>query len=980
MSDDDDFVSILPLQRSWSQISHPQPCKEEPSQLSLSQGNRRYGVSLSKRRKLSRLQKTPKYKGPAKSFSCSTPIIQRKNCVENFYEGGLHRTFEQKLNNEVCPICMMPWSSYECHGKSRDYHVDKCLDVDFSVLSECEAGLECHEVHENHFWNFTHKVLAELREKHKCPVPLSLSKNVKDQEDRKDLITVSKIDSINCDIKYENLAVAGPSQVGESTVITKRERIDSCNFSSKIKIEQDRVSSDEDSACSKTNESVQLFDLDDSNNETLTFTSGQKSLLGEHYPALDRLKKFGNIKQTCRELNIDNLEDPEVLDLDISSVSQIKHDTLKNYEYPVGHGETVGSQIKRSDISMNDSFSENTVIFRRSCADQNFMADFTVTETSAPDPYECSENARNVFDGLTQKSSSPSVSLLQDVTGSVRDKEIKEKQRQNKTLIEDDDRTTHMESYENDNDGNESSFDKSMWFREKCQKNIVDGLGDLVELAVEKYFDVAEKKVQRNERETSPQKEEDTKTSEKLCYRGPTCKPCIHIHFHLEKLPEPSRRGSQTSILDFFHPTKADRLQNSSTSKKCSACCSCGGGESKPKNDKSRAESWKELMSMMQKKNYNLPSAATSSVSLVNSKDDTSCVKEQNQHKKNSWQQRRCPFYKYIPDTDIVVDAFCYGYLEGVRAYFLTHFHYDHYRGLKKNFNRPIYCSEITAKLVNLRIGVLNQYLHPLPIEESQVVCDVEVTLLDANHCPGSVMFLFKLRTGSTVLHVGDFRAHSKMESCPALWNSSIDALYLDTTYCNPLYDFPSQEDVLEKCVSVATSHVLDNPKTLIVVGSYSIGKERVFKAIASSMNCRIWASHDKQRILRCIQDEEIQARLTSDKHSARVHVLPMADLKPQKLMKYVETLKPRYTVIVAIRPTGWEHSGDGDDILDNLSPKEYGNIYIYGIPYSEHSSYAELKRFVRFVQPKKVIPTVNVGNPSTRKRMEQDIKEWLKK
>lgn len=99
------------------------------------------------------------------------------------------------------------------------------------------------------------------------------------------------------------------------------------------------------------------------------------------------------------------------------------------------------------------------------------------------------------------------------------------------------------------------------------------------------------------------------------------------------------------------------------------------------------------------------------------------------------------------------------------------------------------------------------KWVHPLPMDVPTVIPNtngVQVTLIDANHCPGSCLFFFEgLQTidagdscvkspfvGSSkifrYLHCGDFRASPRHVLHPAVKGKPIDHVYLDTTYLDP--------------------------------------------------------------------------------------------------------------------------------------------------------------------------------------------------
>jgi DNA cross-link repair 1A protein len=104
-------------------------------------------------------------------------------------------------------------------------------------------------------------------------------------------------------------------------------------------------------------------------------------------------------------------------------------------------------------------------------------------------------------------------------------------------------------------------------------------------------------------------------------------------------------------------------------------------------------------------------------------------------------------------------------------------------------------------------LSVDKKWVHPLPMDIPTEIPDtggVKVTLMDANHCPGSSLFFFEGQqttnagdssfkspfVGSTrifrYLHCGDFRANPQHVLHPAVKGKKIDTVYLDTTYLDP--------------------------------------------------------------------------------------------------------------------------------------------------------------------------------------------------
>ncbi len=424
--------------------------------------------------------------------------------------------------------------------------------------------------------------------------------------------------------------------------------------------------------------------------------------------------------------------------------------------------------------------------------------------------------------------------------------------------------------------------------------------------------------------------------------------------------------------------------------------------------------------------------------------------------------QRTCPFYKIMPGFYIAVDAFRYGAVEGQNAYFLSHFHSDHYVGLTASWaHGPIYCSKVTANLVRQQLRVDPKWVVDLEFEKKTEVPNTQgvfVTMISANHCPGSSLFLFEKEMGKgkssrlqRVLHCGDFRACQAHIEHPLLRpdvldtvsgknrQQKLDVCYLDTTYLNPKYAFPPQQQVIQACADMCVSLSRkradesdgweqmkrdragqgmvkfvqkesnpDNPgepkspergRLLVIVGTYSIGKERICIGIAKALKSKIFAPANKQRICKALEDPELDALLTTDPRSAQVHMTPLFEIRADTLDDYLRDYADTFSRAVGFRPSGWNYRPPNGRFTDSpgvqtvlhssnwkssfsmkdLTPQRgsTSRASCFGVPYSEHSSFRELTMFCCALRIDKIIPTVNVGSAKSREKMKGWCERW---
>ena len=234
--------------------------------------------------------------------------------------------------------------------------------------------------------------------------------------------------------------------------------------------------------------------------------------------------------------------------------------------------------------------------------------------------------------------------------------------------------------------------------------------------------------------------------------------------------------------------------------------------------------------------------------------------------------------------------------------------------------------------------------IHELEENERHIVAldergeeKMTVTVIDANHCPGAVMYLFDGYFGR-VLYTGDFRYEPWMSvDTPLVDVTDIDVLYLDNTYNCSACCFPAR--------SVATTMVCDvirrHKQKDVVIGVHNLGKEDLLEHIAETFHRWIAVSPEFYKKCTALQRRNV---FTTDVESTSIRVVRIHEVTRARL-----NLWNKKQPTIAILPTALYFAGG--------SIATSADMFV--VPYSDHSSYTELVAFVEHVKPRLVIPIV---------------------
>lgn len=297
------------------------------------------------------------------------------------------------------------------------------------------------------------------------------------------------------------------------------------------------------------------------------------------------------------------------------------------------------------------------------------------------------------------------------------------------------------------------------------------------------------------------------------------------------------------------------------------------------------------------------------------------------------------------------------------KYFILSHVHTDHTKGLTDcNFNKHIYCTEESAKLLPhlvVRHNKQPKFRHLqnllVPVKYNQVVqLDtpeygiISFQFLPANHCIGSAMVLIEGQNGS-ILYTGDTRAEPQFyeENLSLIKKRRIQNLYMDTTCVKENTErFISKQRSCKLLIDLIQKYGSHHH---FYIDCWAFGYEECWAQVHDTFQQKVHVS--KLRYDTYVDADPIYKEyLTTDSSNTRFHSCDW-DLgcKKHEHGLVVIHFKPN----MDDQPRLYIHSEKSNHLLETDLKIDCKPQSRHILPFSYHSSLEEVVGFIKFVNAK---------------------------
>ncbi|KAI3451545.1 hypothetical protein Pfo_008210 [Paulownia fortunei] len=308
------------------------------------------------------------------------------------------------------------------------------------------------------------------------------------------------------------------------------------------------------------------------------------------------------------------------------------------------------------------------------------------------------------------------------------------------------------------------------------------------------------------------------------------------------------------------------------------------------------------------------------------------------------------------------------------RHHFLTHAHKDHAQGIAAHASYPIYSTLLSKTLLLQHYPQLDESMFVgIEVGQSLVVEDPDgdfiVTVFDANHCPGAVMFLFEGNFGN-ILHTGDCRLTPEcLQSLPDKYigkkgkepRCPLDCIFLDCTFGQFPLKMPSRHVAIRQIINCIWKH--PDARTVYLTCDL-LGQEEILLAVSQTFGEKIYV--DKAKNLECFKSLElIVPEIVSQDPSSRFQLFDgFPKLYERAEAKIAEARANFQHEPLIIRPSSqWYACDEGISETEKRRKERFDQAVrdlfgVWHVCYSIHSSREELEWALQLLAPKWVVST----------------------